>query len=219
MRLKVHLILIIAILVTVDRVQTDLFIVLLECGHVLTGLGEFALLHTLTDVPVDKGALGVHQVELVIKTRPGFGNSSCIGEHTDGALDFGHITTGNDGWFLIVNTDFEASWTPVDKLNRTLGFDVSNGGIDILGDYITAVEKTTGHVLSMTWITLDHLNSTCHTKFLFNFVNLVFSILLHFLHILDLLLDFWNQFIWLLGIFTGRLGRCFLRTFSGTGNF
>ena len=38
---------------------TDLLVVLLEGGKVLTSLGELALLHALTDVPVDEGALGV----------------------------------------------------------------------------------------------------------------------------------------------------------------
>eukprot|EP00966_Prymnesium_polylepis_P063579 1474807-Prymnesium_polylepis.1 len=32
-------------------------------------LGELALLHALADVPVDEGALGVHEVELVVDAR------------------------------------------------------------------------------------------------------------------------------------------------------
>merc|ERR1712177_175148 len=42
----------------------DIQVVLLEEAQVLAGLGELTLLHTLTDVPVDEGALGVHEVEL-----------------------------------------------------------------------------------------------------------------------------------------------------------
>ena len=38
---------------------TDLLVVLLEGGKVLTGLGELALLHALADVPVDERTLGV----------------------------------------------------------------------------------------------------------------------------------------------------------------
>ena len=34
-----------------DRVESDLLVVLLQGGQVLTGLGELALLHTLADVP------------------------------------------------------------------------------------------------------------------------------------------------------------------------
>merc|ERR1712139_758390 len=43
-----------------------LLVVLLESSEVLTGFGELTLLHTLTDVPVDEGTLGVHEVELVV---------------------------------------------------------------------------------------------------------------------------------------------------------
>ena len=41
---------------------------LLEEGKVLTGLWEFGLFHTFTDVPVDEGTLGVHEIELVIES-------------------------------------------------------------------------------------------------------------------------------------------------------
>ena len=51
----------------------------------------------------------------------------------------------------------ETSWAPVDELNGTLGLNGGNSSIDILGDDITTVQHTTGHVLSVTWITLDHL--------------------------------------------------------------
>lgn len=65
-----------------------LFIILLKCGEVLTGLGEFTLsslirtcklsrepdlthlFHTLTDIPMHKGALGVQKIELMVETAP-----------------------------------------------------------------------------------------------------------------------------------------------------
>ena len=49
------------------RLSANLLVVLLQGSQVLTGLGELALLHTLTDVPVHEGTLGVHQVELVVQ--------------------------------------------------------------------------------------------------------------------------------------------------------
>ena len=51
----------------------------------------------------------------------------------------------------------ETSRTPVDELDGSLGLDGGNGGIDILGDDISTVEETTGHVLSVTGIALNHL--------------------------------------------------------------
>ena len=53
-------------LVALSRVNTDLLVVLLKGRKILTSLGKLTLLHTLTDVPVNKGTLGVHEVELVV---------------------------------------------------------------------------------------------------------------------------------------------------------
>merc|ERR1719373_1327936 len=58
---------------------TNLLVVLLEGGEVLASLGELALLHTLADVPVDEGALGVHEVELVVDAREKLGDGSGVG--------------------------------------------------------------------------------------------------------------------------------------------
>ena len=74
-----------SLLLTIPRVGANLLVVALEGREVLTGLGELTLdesaskykswakgdsvtylLHTLTDVPVNEGTLGVEQVELVV---------------------------------------------------------------------------------------------------------------------------------------------------------
>eukprot|EP00325_Prymnesiales_sp_UTEX-LB-985_P000608 CAMPEP_0174697800 /NCGR_PEP_ID=MMETSP1094-20130205/3563_1 /TAXON_ID=156173 /ORGANISM="Chrysochromulina brevifilum, Strain UTEX LB 985" /LENGTH=79 /DNA_ID=CAMNT_0015894853 /DNA_START=222 /DNA_END=457 /DNA_ORIENTATION=+ len=47
----------------------DLLVVLLKRRKVLAGLRELALLHALADIPVHEGALGVHEVELVVDAR------------------------------------------------------------------------------------------------------------------------------------------------------
>merc|ERR1712209_87348 len=136
------------------RVHADLLVIFLEGCHVLPGLGELSLLHALANVPVDEGPLGVHQVKLVVKPGPGLGDGGGVGEHTDGSLDLGKISTWNHGWRLIVDTNLESSWTPVNKLDASLGLDGGNGSIDILGDHVSPVEHAAGHVLAMTRITL-----------------------------------------------------------------
>merc|ERR1712080_461119 len=45
---------------------------------------------------------------------------------------------------------------PVDKLDAALALDGGNGGVHILGDDVTAVQHTAGHVLSMPWVAFDH---------------------------------------------------------------
>jgi len=146
-----------AFVFTVDGVDADFFVILLEGGQVLTGLGELTLFHTFTDIPVDEGTLGVHEIELVVETSPGLGDSGSVGQHADGTLDLGQVTAGNDGWWLVVDTDLETSWAPVNELDSALGLDVCDGGVDVLGDDVTSVQEAAGHVLAVAGIALDHL--------------------------------------------------------------
>ena len=92
---------------TFDGVDTDFFVILLEGGKILTGFGEFTFFHTFTNIPVDEGSLGVHKIELVVKSSPCFGNGGGVGQHADGTLDLGKITTWDNCWWLVVDTDIE----------------------------------------------------------------------------------------------------------------
>jgi len=106
---------------------------------------------------VDEGSLGVHEIELVVKSGPCLGDGGGVGQHADGTLDLGEVTSGDDGWWLVVDTDLEASWAPVDELDGSLGLDGGDGGVDVLGDNITSVEHAASHVLAVSGIALDHL--------------------------------------------------------------
>jgi hypothetical protein len=106
---------------------------------------------------VNEGTLGVHKVEFVVKTGPCFGDGGGVGQHTDGTLNLGKVTSWDNGWWLVVNTDLETSWAPVNELDGSLGLDGGNGSVDILWHNITSVQHTAGHVFSVTWVTLDHL--------------------------------------------------------------
>merc|ERR1712213_217279 len=138
-------------------VHADLFVVLLKSSHVLPGLGELSLLHALSDVPVDEGTLGVHQVELVVKPGPGLGDGGGVGEHAHGALHLGQVAAGHHGGRLVVDANLETGGAPVDELDAPLGLDGGNGGVDILGDDVTPVEHAAGHVLAVPWVALHHL--------------------------------------------------------------
>merc|ERR1712139_356814 len=61
--------------------NADLLVVLLERRQVLAGLGELALLHTLTHVPVHEGTLGVHQVKLVVNPAEHLRDGGGIRDH------------------------------------------------------------------------------------------------------------------------------------------
>merc|ERR1711937_165993 len=125
--------------------------------HVFTSFRKLSFLHTLTNIPVNKCTLGIHQVKFVVQSSPSLSNGGGAGKHANSSLDLGKISTRNHSWWLVVDTDLESSWTPVNKLDGPLGLDGGNGSIDILGDHISSVEHAAGHVLAMTRITLDHL--------------------------------------------------------------
>merc|ERR1719271_641409 len=141
---------------TLGSLGRDFLVVLLESSKVLTGLGELTLLHTLTDVPVDEGTLGVHKIELVVHASEHLGNGGGVGDHAAGALHLGEVTTRDHGWWLVVDTALETGRAPVDELDGALGLDGGDGGVDVLRDDVTTVHHTGGHVLTVTRITLGH---------------------------------------------------------------
>jgi hypothetical protein len=106
---------------------------------------------------VDEGALGVHQIKLVIETSPGLSNGGGVAQHAHGTLHLGQITSGHHGGWLVVDADLETGGAPVDELDGALGLDGGNGGVDVLGDDVTTVQHAASHVLAVTRIALDHL--------------------------------------------------------------
>merc|ERR1712088_1116341 len=69
-------------------IHPNLFVILLKSSKILASLGELSLLHALAHVPVDEGALGVHQVKLVVEPGPGLGDGGGVAQHADGP---GHL--------------------------------------------------------------------------------------------------------------------------------
>merc|ERR1711877_104383 len=84
--------------------DTDLLVILLEGGEILTSLGELAFLHTLTDVPVDERTLGVHEIELVVDAGEDLGDGRGVGDHAARTHDLGQVTTRDDRRRLVVDT-------------------------------------------------------------------------------------------------------------------
>ena len=93
---------------SIRRFGADLLVVLLEGGEILPGLAELTLLHPLTHIPVHKGALGIHEIELVIDAAESLGNGSSIGDHAHGALNPGKVAPRDNRGRLIVDATLEA---------------------------------------------------------------------------------------------------------------
>ena len=56
---------------------------------------------------MDEGTLGVHKIELMVKTGPGLGNGGGVAQHAHGTLHLGQVTTGYYGGWLVVDTDLK----------------------------------------------------------------------------------------------------------------
>merc|ERR1712159_402527 len=157
--LDAHLVLFLIFAFTISGLGADLLVVLLEGGKVLTGLGELTFLHTLTDVPVHEGTLGVHEVELVVDTGKSLGHSGGVGNHGASAHDLGEIATGHHSGWLVVDAALETSGAPVDELDGALGLDGGDSGVHVLGDDITTVHEAHSHVLTVARIALGEHGS------------------------------------------------------------
>ena len=132
------------------------FVVLLKGSQIFSGFGEFSFFHTLTDIPVHECSLGVHQIEFMVKSWEDFSNSSSVGDHAASSHDLSKITSWDDCGRLIVDSNLESSWAPVNELDSSLGLDSSNSGIDILGNNISSVHHWAGHVFSVSGIAFSH---------------------------------------------------------------
>merc|ERR1711912_206733 len=152
-----HLVLLTLLLaLALHGLGTDLLVVLLESSKILASLGELTFLHTLTDIPVDESALGVHQVELVVHASKHLGDGGGVGDHAASTLHLGEVTTRHDSRWLVVDTTLEAGRAPVDELDGALGLDGSDGSVDILGDDVATVHHAARHVLAVARIALGH---------------------------------------------------------------
>ena len=128
-------------------------------------------------LPVHKCTFCKHQVKLFIHFSPCILDCGGIVQAAYGTMHLGQISAGYNGGRLVIDTNFEACGTPVNKLHCFLRFDLSNRHIYILGcnlkrnltrvtleitdmyysAYISSIQKAYSHVFSCTWVTLDHL--------------------------------------------------------------
>ena len=139
-----------------SSLDSDFFVVLLESSEILSSFGELSFFHTFSDVPVDEGSLGVHQVEFMIESAEDLSNGSGVADHAASSHDLGEITSRDDCGGLIVDSDLESSGAPINELNGSLGLDGGNGGVDVFGDDISSVHHGASHILSVSGVALGH---------------------------------------------------------------
>merc|ERR1719309_1780041 len=81
------------VILSLQGVNADFFVILLKGSHVLPGLRELSFLHAFPDIPVDESPLCIHQVELVVEPGPGLSNSCGVAEHANSPLHLGQVTS------------------------------------------------------------------------------------------------------------------------------
>ncbi len=141
---------------SLGSLDSDFLVVLFKGGEIFSGFGELSFLHTFSDVPVDEGSLGVHEIEFMVESAEDLSNGGGVADHAASSHDFSEISSGDDCGGLIVDSDFESGGAPVNELNGSLGLDGGNGGIDVFGDDISSVHHGAGHVLSVSGVALGH---------------------------------------------------------------
>mmetsp|Transcript_3228 Transcript_3228/g.9066 ORF Transcript_3228/g.9066 Transcript_3228/m.9066 type:complete len:395 (-) Transcript_3228:120-1304(-) len=86
----------------------------------------------------------------------GFGHRRRVGHHAHGTIHGGQIAVRNVKWLLVVDTAFETTGTPVDKLNRALILDHGHRLVHGTGCDITAIQQTSRHVPTMAGVAFRH---------------------------------------------------------------
>merc|ERR1711924_289269 len=117
---------------TLSGLNANFFVILLQGRQVFTSFTELTFLHTLADVPMDKGTLAVHEIELVINAGEHFSNCSGVADHAACTHDLRQVSTRNHCGRLVVDAALEASGAPVDELDGALGLDRGDGCVHIL---------------------------------------------------------------------------------------
>merc|ERR1719291_1367424 len=105
---------------TFGGLNTDFFVIFLQCGQILTCLAEFAFFHSFSDIPVNESTLGIHEVELVVNAGEHFCDGCRIANHADSAHNFSQVTTGHYCRWLVIDAAFEARRAPINELDCPL---------------------------------------------------------------------------------------------------
>jgi hypothetical protein len=154
--LRMLVLLALVLAVALGGVGADLLVVLLQRGQILAGLGELALLHALAHVPVHEGALGVHEVELVVEAREHLGHGRAVGDHAHGALHLGQVAAGHHRGRLVVDPDLEPRRAPVHELDGALRLDRPHRRVHVLGHHVPPVHHRARDVLPVPRVALGH---------------------------------------------------------------
>merc|ERR1719270_1554148 len=99
------------------RIHSNFFIIFFQSCQIFSSFRKFSFFHTFSNIPVDKSTFDIHQVKLVIQSCPSFSNSSCVAQHAYSSWHLCKISSWNDSWWLIIDTNLETCRAPINELN------------------------------------------------------------------------------------------------------
>ena len=69
---------------------------------------------------MNKRPFGVHEIKLIIQSRPRLSNGCRVAQHADRSWHFSQITAWHRCGRLVVDAHLETSWTPIDELKPSV---------------------------------------------------------------------------------------------------
>ena len=106
---------------------------------------------------MNKGTLGVHKIEFVVKTRPGLSDGGCVAEHGNTAVDRGELTSRNADGLGVVDTELETGGAPLNQVEGRLGLERTSSSSAVAGDDVATVQQGNCHVLAVARVADNHL--------------------------------------------------------------
>ena len=128
---------------------------------------------------MDESTFAVHHIEFSIETIPCLSNGSSVGtksaifliqelQHCNRSISLSLIPSiRNNGLqlelvsrkknLLVINSQFETSRTPINKLNSPTHFNRRDSLVSIPGDNISTIQQSTSHIMSGARIAYNHL--------------------------------------------------------------
>ena len=111
------LILLPSVFFAIERVHTNFLVILFQSSHIFTSFREFALLHAIIHIPMDKGPSCEEKVKLAIESLPYLPDGSVVGQNTERSGCNRDIGIRWAHWVSVVDSDLETGGTPRHKLN------------------------------------------------------------------------------------------------------
>mmetsp|Transcript_33652 Transcript_33652/g.54772 ORF Transcript_33652/g.54772 Transcript_33652/m.54772 type:complete len:474 (-) Transcript_33652:67-1488(-) len=133
-------------------------VILLQESQILSGLGKLALFHTLTDIPMHKRALRIHQVVLLADALAKHSrDGGIVSNHHHVALGRRQIILRQHRRWLLIETDLEASRAPLHKRRLLVRLQPLHRRVRLFRLHIATIIHRNSHIFVLFRIKISNL--------------------------------------------------------------